>query len=208
MIDVITIVIALAFLAIILKPVIGGGGEVDDSFSGVSMLVLALGIAIYFYGVNIFPEGGRLGFLHVIEVGIVYAIAVVDVFFQTAIGIPLSTQLIFGVVFPCAIIYRVAKSMLNFVAILSHATVTLISSCCAFVMFVSVTYGKVNIVSIFFNAIDELLKFFTGLFPGAFDNKLAQLSFSVFAAGIVIITFGIFFETVAVVLTSEILSGA
>ena len=208
MIDVITIVIALAFLAILLKPVLGGGNEIDDAFSGMSLLVLAFGIAIYFYNIDIFPEGGSLGFLHVIEVGLVYAIALIDVFFKTALGMPLSTQLLFGVIFPCAIIYRVAKSMLNFVAILSHATVALVSGCCAFIMFVSVTYGKVNIVTWFFTAIDELLSFFAGLFPGLFANKLAGLSFSVFAAGVVIIAFGVFFETVAVVLTSEILRNA
>jgi len=181
MIDIITILIALAFLAVFLKPIIGGGDEIDDSFSGISLLLLVLGIAIYFY-----------------------AIALIDVFFQSALGMPLSTRLIFEVLFPCAIIYRVAKSMLNFVAILSKTTVTLIAGCSAFVMFVSVTYGQMNIVTLFFTFIEELFSFFAGLFA----NKLAEVSFGVFVAGVVIITFGIFFETVAVILTSEILKNA
>lgn len=204
MIDVMTAIIALGFLGVLLKPLIGGGEEIDDSFSGISLLVMFLGIAIYFYQINLFPEGGRLGFLHVIEKGLVYAIALIDVFFQTAIGMPLSTKLIFEVLFPCAIIYRVARSMLNFVAILSPPTVNLISFCCAFVMLVSITYGGVNIVTLFFSAIEDLFSFFSGLFA----NKLAEVSFSVFVAGVVIITFGIFFETIAVILTYQILQGA
>lgn len=205
MVDLMIALIAICFLAVLLKPIVKPGDSVDDSFSGISVLVLILGIAIYFYNINIFPPGGRLDFLHqYIEKPLVYAISIIDVFFVTALGMPLSTRLMVEILFPCAIIYRVTKSMLNFVAILSKATVTLIAGTSAFIMLVSTTYGGVNILTLFFTAISELFTFFAGLFA----NTLANVAFNVFVAGVVIIAFGIFFETIAVILTSEILRGA
>lgn len=241
MIDPLILLISFVFLFTIIRPFLMPGTSVDDGGSVFSVFVLALSIAIYFFGIDPFPSSlpnisawtlviilafvasallnsvgafvvvlvvGMaavsylgwalsqipLGALHILVIGMINAMAILDVFFQSVFGAPLSLDFFVFYLIPATFIYRFSKSLLNYVALFSERTVNFISVAMAFLMLEAVVTAKVNPVTLLLG----LMAWIAGLFGG----DLLGVTISVFFLATSLTLIGVALETVAIIVTN------
>ncbi len=157
------------------------------------VVVLAIGIfaAVYLqWAFSWIP----LAPLHIIVVGMINAMAVLDVFFTAVFGVPLSLDFFVYYLIPATFMYKFSKSLLNYVALFSERTVNFISAVMAFLMLESVVTKTMNPVT-----------FVLGLaswIGGFFGGDTLKVTMTLFFLALSITAVSVLLETVAVVVTS------
>lgn len=181
-IPVTTLVLLAAFVAAVLL-------ESVAAFAVV--LVIGISVALYYqWAFSWIP----LAPLHIIVVGMINAMAILDVFFTAVFGVPLSLDFFIFYLIPATFMYKFSNSLLNYVALFSERTVNFISAVMAFLMLESVITGAFNPVTMVLGIASWIGSFFGG--------DTLKVSVAVFFLALSITAVSVLMETVAVVVTS------
>lgn len=156
-------------------------------------VTLVAGIAVVTYFGWVFTKI-PLGALHILVVGMINAMAILDVFFKSVFGVPLSPDFFIYYLIPATFMYKFSKSLLNYVAFFSERTVNFISFVMAFLMLESIVTKTMNPVTL----VLDLVTWIVGLFAG----DLLKLTMGIFVLALSITILSVALETIAIVVTS------
>ncbi len=198
-IDLVILIVSLFMLVALLKPFTFPGGETVEDTGSVIVTILA--ILAYFYGVDFFPVGSPIGFLHIITIGLVNAMAMIDLFITTTMGIPLSLSFIFVIVLPAMIMFRLSRAIMKYVAVFSDRTTYFIAMIVSFLTIVGAVTGTFNLVHWFFAAIAGLVAFFLS------GTTILSISVNIFIACVVLVCLGVLFESMTTLFMKQVANG-
>lgn len=188
--DLIILVVTLVCLTAIIKPFTFPG---DSNFEDASStLALFLGILAYFYGVDFFPATSFLAPLHLITIGLVNAFSIIDLFILTLLGTPLTLNLIFVVIVPSMVVYKIAKELFSYTEILSETTENFIASIVAFLSMVAAVRGDFNLIQIVWGALIYLVSYVTG------QSSVYLMTVSIMIISVIVLAIALAFETMTV----------
>jgi hypothetical protein len=195
-IDMIILIVSLFVLVAILKPFTFPGGESTEDTS--SIVITTLALLAYFYGVDFFPISSPLGFLHILTIGLVNAMAMIDLFVTTVVGMPLSIDFLFVFVLPAMIVYRLSRFIMKYLVIFSDRTTFFIGLIMAFLSIVGAATGVFNPIHWFFGAIAALTAYFLS---GA---SLLAITVNIFVACLMITCLGVVMEFMSTLFVEKV----
>jgi hypothetical protein len=195
--DPIILIISLFCLIALLKPFTFPGDATFDDAS--STIVLVLAILAYFYGIDLLPANGPVSVLHIFTIGLVNAMAMIDLFVATVLGMPLSLYLIFVVIVPAMLLFNFARLVLKYVAVFSDRTSYFIALVISFISLVMAVRGDFNLLQLLFGGIMTLVAYFAG------QASLFATTISFFIACLIIVMVGVVFESMTTLFVAAII---
>ena len=196
-------ILSLCFLALMLKMFFAPDDDPMGKISEVEAFVFILAMLTYFKGFDPFPPSlpGPFAALHLITIGALNGMAMIDFIFQTVFGVPISLDLLFGVLLPGFLTYGFTRSILKYTGVISQRTVTFIAYVVAFMtIYVSVNFGGEG------NIIVTLMNWAMNLFENAGMNSIYAITATIFFYGLILSVLSVLVEVVAVS-TSKAMSG-
>lgn len=187
--------VSAAFLVLVLAVV---ASILLESISAFVITLVVGSAAVFYFGwaTTLIP----LGALHTLVVGMINAMAMLDVFFQSVFGVPLSLDFFIFYLIPATFIYKFSKSLLNYVAIFSETTINFISVIMAFLMLEAVVTGAINPVTLVIGLVYGI--------AGRLGGSLLDVTFSFFILAISVTLISVALETVAIVVTTGLVGEA
>ncbi len=194
--DFVVLIISWFFLLMIIKMFFAPDNDPMGKISEIEVFVFAVALITYFKGFDPFPASlpGPFAALHVITIGAINAMAMLDLFFETVLGVSLSLDLIFGIFIPAFITYGISRNLLKYTATLSDNTVTFISYIIAFITIWVAAKGGTNLIM---SAVGLIQSFFelAGL------SSILSFTSTVFFFGVVLCSISIYLDFLAGVTT-------
>lgn len=196
--DLIILVATLVCLVSILKPfTFPGDTKFEDAYSSIALF---LGFIAYFYGIDFFPANSFLAPFHLITIGLVNSFAIIDLFFTSVIGVPLSLQLIFLIIIPAMIAFSLTRAILKYVVVFSELTSDFFALMIAYVSMIAAVRGDFNLVQWVLGAFVGTAKFLSG------QGSILATTTAFFLGCAFIILLSSLFESMTVSFITNILS--
>ncbi|MFH0961662.1 MAG: hypothetical protein V1820_03195 [archaeon] len=196
--DLIIFLITLVCLTALLKPFTFPGDSNFDDASSTALLFFAL--LAYFYGVDFFPSSSFLGFLHVLTIGLVNAMAIIDLFITTVLGVPLTLNLLFVIVVPAMIVFSIAKGIIKYVGFFTDRTSTFFALMLSFISIVAAVRGDFNLIQSAFRALIAFVEYVFG------QTSLFTATTSLVVSCLFLVTIGVVFQSMTTFFVGAITS--
>lgn len=187
--------VSAAFLVLVLAAV---ASILLESISAFVITLVVGSAAVFYFGWA--TAQIPFGALHTLVVGMINAMAMLDVFFRSVFGVPLSLGFFILYLIPATFIYKFSKSLLNYVAIFSETTINFISIIMAFLMLEAVVTGAINPMTLIIGLVYGI--------AGRLGGSLLDVTMSFFILAISTTLISVALETVAIVVTTGLVGEA